>query len=114
MTRRPPRSKRTDTLFPYTTLFRSDGHREQDREQLPERRDVDRIPQSEPEAVHIGPLRRDHAAEQVARLFRRVADERPDRAVGNQLEAVGEECHADEPAEPGREMPRRRERTSAV
>src|SRR3546814_17970014 len=24
MTRRPPRSKRTDTLFPYTTLFRSD------------------------------------------------------------------------------------------
>src|SRR3546814_7430709 len=58
---------------------------------LPERRDVDRIPQSEPEAVHIGPLRRDHAAEQVARLFRRVADERPDRVVGNQLEAVGEE-----------------------
>src|SRR3546814_15130938 len=25
MRRRPPRSKRTDTLFPYTTLFRSDG-----------------------------------------------------------------------------------------
>src|SRR3546814_12828708 len=25
MSRRPPRSKRTDTLFPYTTLFRS-GH----------------------------------------------------------------------------------------
>src|SRR3546814_17039808 len=23
MTRKPPRSKRTDTLFPYTTLFRS-------------------------------------------------------------------------------------------
>src|SRR3546814_18205953 len=23
MTRRPPKSKRTDTLFPYTTLFRS-------------------------------------------------------------------------------------------
>src|SRR3546814_18306985 len=23
--RRPPRSTRTDTLFPYTTLFRSDG-----------------------------------------------------------------------------------------
>src|SRR3546814_5815895 len=39
MIRRPPRSTRTDTLFPYTTLFRSlvppsfpcrfDGHREQ-------------------------------------------------------------------------------------
>src|SRR3546814_3130454 len=31
MIRRPPRSTRTDTLFPYTTLFRSpqivDGHR---------------------------------------------------------------------------------------
>src|SRR3546814_5017376 len=26
MIRRPPRSTRTDTLFPYTTLFRSDGH----------------------------------------------------------------------------------------
>src|SRR3546814_17726251 len=24
--RRPPRSTRTDTLFPYTTLFRSTGH----------------------------------------------------------------------------------------
>src|SRR3546814_6832521 len=27
MIRRPPRSTRTDTLFPYTTLFRSDGRR---------------------------------------------------------------------------------------
>src|SRR3546814_15507883 len=27
MIRRPPRSKRTDTLFPYTTLFRSHEHR---------------------------------------------------------------------------------------
>src|SRR3546814_2141883 len=27
MTRRPPRSTRTDTLFPYTTLFRSQGKR---------------------------------------------------------------------------------------
>src|SRR3546814_9613625 len=26
MIRRPPRSTRTDTLFPYTTLFRSDTH----------------------------------------------------------------------------------------
>src|SRR3546814_11867251 len=28
MIRRPPRSTRTDTLFPYTTLFRSDERRE--------------------------------------------------------------------------------------
>src|SRR3546814_1329058 len=27
MNRRPPRSTRTDTLFPYTTLFRSGGQR---------------------------------------------------------------------------------------
>src|SRR3546814_2714514 len=27
MIRRPPRSTRTDTLFPYTTLFRSKGYR---------------------------------------------------------------------------------------
>src|SRR3546814_4516452 len=26
MIRRPPRSTRTDTLLPYTTLFRSEGH----------------------------------------------------------------------------------------
>src|SRR3546814_4705187 len=30
MIRRPPRSTRTDTLFPYTTLFRSTGMRETD------------------------------------------------------------------------------------
>src|SRR3546814_13082402 len=29
MIRRPPRSTRTDTLFPYTTLFRSQRHRPQ-------------------------------------------------------------------------------------
>src|SRR3546814_10580352 len=29
MIRRPPRSTRTDTLFPYTTLFRSHGQRQQ-------------------------------------------------------------------------------------
>src|SRR3546814_1435017 len=28
MIRRPPRSTRTDTLFPYTTLFRSEEHAE--------------------------------------------------------------------------------------
>src|SRR3546814_1335525 len=30
MIRRPPRSTRTDTLFPYTTLFRSLSQRERD------------------------------------------------------------------------------------
>src|SRR3546814_2355232 len=32
MIRRPPRSTRTDTLFPYTTLFRSHDHAIVDRE----------------------------------------------------------------------------------
>src|SRR3546814_1932859 len=31
MIRRPPRSTRTDTLLPYTTLFRSRSHRQQRR-----------------------------------------------------------------------------------
>src|SRR3546814_1410763 len=31
MIRRPPRSTRTDTLFPYTTLFRSEGRGEEHR-----------------------------------------------------------------------------------
>src|SRR3546814_3564974 len=43
MIRRPPRSTRTDTLFPYTTLFRSHlaghpaVHREQPERQAPRR-----------------------------------------------------------------------------
>src|SRR3546814_14433029 len=37
MIRRPPRSTRTDTLFPYTTLFRSDGGA------LGQREDVDAL-----------------------------------------------------------------------
>src|SRR3546814_21109561 len=40
MIRRPPRSTRTDTLFPYTTLFRSAGrvrHREKGRQAPPPR-----------------------------------------------------------------------------
>src|SRR3546814_8400748 len=33
MIRRPPRSTRTDTLFPYTTLFRSEADRAADAQQ---------------------------------------------------------------------------------
>src|SRR3546814_15166696 len=36
MIRRPPRSTRTDTLFPYTTLFRSSRGRLQRRRLLPQ------------------------------------------------------------------------------
>src|SRR3546814_5690470 len=43
MIRRPPRSTRTDTLFPYTTLFRSHGddRPRRHREQEPPRRQCD-------------------------------------------------------------------------
>src|SRR3546814_20979872 len=40
MIRRPPRSTRTDTLFPYTTLFRSDGRAFPRRRQISGRRDA--------------------------------------------------------------------------
>src|SRR3546814_7913664 len=50
MIRRPPRSTRTDTLFPYTTLFRSrlDKHRERQPRRHrppPEHRPPDRVEQ---------------------------------------------------------------------
>src|SRR3546814_4479619 len=35
MIRRPPRSTRTDTLFPYTTLFRSARRREENLQDVP-------------------------------------------------------------------------------
>src|SRR3546814_13870697 len=43
MLRRPPRSKRTDTLFPYTTLFRSERHEQDQRED--QRADAERLGQ---------------------------------------------------------------------
>src|SRR3546814_16534877 len=42
MIRRPPRSTRTDTLFPYTTLFRSVHRREEALGVVPEDRGGDR------------------------------------------------------------------------
>src|SRR3546814_4553459 len=64
MIRRPPRSTRTDTLFPYTTLFRS--HRRAPGREIPGRR----------EAVTPSPVRgasvhyRVEAADLHAHLFR--------------------------------------------
>src|SRR3546814_10212558 len=70
MIRRPPRSTRTDTLFPYTTLFRSLGrdhqrrlvqhrldppgrhHRDEQDQQQAEEQDVERQP---PDEVHRVP-----------------------------------------------------------
>src|SRR3546814_14761986 len=43
MIRRPPRSTRTDTLFPYTTLFRSQPLRAGDLRERDDRRPIARI-----------------------------------------------------------------------
>src|SRR3546814_2576582 len=53
MIRRPPRSTRTDTLFPYTTLFRSRLRLAEDRATLG--------------VAHDGPLDLERAAEDVER-----------------------------------------------
>src|SRR3546814_1141576 len=68
MIRRPPRSTRTDTLFPYTTLFRSDG-------------------QAQP---HLHPHRRqwhDRPGGRLARVEGRSADGRDRHGGGNQCRA---------------------------
>src|SRR3546814_17685657 len=64
MIRRPPRSTRTDTLFPYTTLFRSVADRsgrQVERRELRQRPRPDRLPGVEPgidnELKHIARAR---------------------------------------------------------
>src|SRR3546814_18232668 len=53
MIRRPPRSTRTDTLFPYTTLFRSSDARA-----LPGRRALGAVPLHAARGAAFGPVRR--------------------------------------------------------
>src|SRR3546814_10569127 len=60
MIRRPPRSTRTDTLFPYTTLFRSE-HRLRNRDMLLGRR---RALAAEQGIEQTGEVRAAEAAEQ--------------------------------------------------
>src|SRR3546814_4287347 len=55
MIRRPPRSTRTDTLFPYTTLFRSQCPRDSPVAGQAARLQVDRNP-LRIDAVPVGPL----------------------------------------------------------
>src|SRR3546814_19626611 len=55
MIRRPPRSTRTDTLFPYTTLFRSRDGGVDDRLRLLRRRRAVQIVPAGGQAGEIGP-----------------------------------------------------------
>src|SRR3546814_14965463 len=79
MIRRPPRSTRTDTLFPYTTLFRSipddDIAIPQDRHLAAARRELIVLPALRPGVVI---KRNDDFLEREARLLdRQPAAERP-------------------------------------
>src|SRR3546814_16274197 len=59
MIRRPPRSTRTDTLFPYTTLFRSPAARDAGRFGGPDRlqQHQDQVDRAADEGRLFGPLR---------------------------------------------------------
>src|SRR3546814_1658833 len=73
MLRRPPRSTRTDTLFPYTTLFRSFLLREPVGHRADARREIARFPDTEAEA------RERELGNAIRQPVRHVAD-RPDRS----------------------------------
>src|SRR3546814_2062423 len=74
MIRRPPRSTRTDTLFPYTTLFRSEG-----------------VLRAVGRAIGLAPARCKHHA-------RRVAGDAIEKAVGREVHAAGL-VHRGDPAD---------------
>src|SRR3546814_21078815 len=85
MIRRPPRSTRTDTLFPYTTLFRSDDHHEP-RWDPDHRRVLDRpATRVDPEALEAEPG--------VEELQRAVGLE-PRRHEAEQAHDAGHRCGA--------------------
>src|SRR3546814_16258803 len=78
MIRRPPRSTRTDTLFPYTTLFRSPVEGEKELE-------VDRLLRPEGAVVVEDGDALLHRHEAAAAFRRHVLDERDNRGFGRTL-----------------------------
>src|SRR3546814_12123017 len=76
MLRRPPRTKRTDTLFPYTTLFRSQAQRR--RRHRVERKGLDMVEDGfrtgEQHIVEAGYLRHSRARPDIPSFLRRLAD----------------------------------------
>src|SRR3546814_9262386 len=82
MSRRPQRSTRTDTLFPYTTLFRSVGKRSGDPEPFRE----DKLREGIGHAIYkrpVSPEMVDHAVDSVMRKLRGTGDrDVPSRQVG--------------------------------
>src|SRR3546814_1325060 len=74
MIRRPPRSTRTDTLFPYTTLFRSSRRADQQRTVyaiVRSFREVERGPRSEGNCIRgRGGLRSEEHTSELQSLMR--------------------------------------------
>src|SRR3546814_13026870 len=75
MLRRPPRSTLTDTLFPYTTLFRSRPHRETDQPQAQTEADGSR-------QCPVGDGDRARRAAEQDRLSQRAMDRRMESSDG--------------------------------
>src|SRR3546814_12022490 len=105
MIRRPPRSTRTDTLFPYTTLFRSQGRREGDRQSLgPQARSsrgkVNAMTRVALYARYSSDNQREASVEDQLRLCRQhaeregwtVVESYHDRAIRSEERRVGKEC----------------------
>src|SRR3546814_15089305 len=80
MTRRQPRSTRTDTLCPYMTLFRSDGRT--DRPHAGQGRDRHDVPVVAPLQVRDGRLGQPPRAEDVH------VERAPEHLVGQRIEVV--------------------------
>src|SRR3546814_17583426 len=91
MIRRPPRSTRTDTLFPYTTLFRSPRRRQQRDIAAAHRVAGESLGAARKAALPAAERRR---GEQAAREQRRIAEHRP--AIGQGVGAGARPQFVDE------------------
>src|SRR3546814_19146608 len=89
MIRRPPRSTRTDTLFPYTTLFRSYiQHFGKRNEACVTYRDVDRLGNKlGAQMPGVGPLKDNHA---------RIAPQLPRKLAVSDVDRIDPLCAARE------------------
>src|SRR3546814_14743570 len=80
MIRRPPRSTRTDTLFPYTTLFRSPGLRQRPSGIRDEQLVLQPDTRADRSVEEQGPLRKDRLpSAEAARRRSRAPASRTDR-----------------------------------
>src|SRR3546814_10505761 len=84
MIRRPPRSTRTDTLFPYTTLFRSRG-----------RRPVDAVHRAEAQGGVAAEQRAVHRRRRRIQRMEQVGHARKTEIVAEQVERRGCPLHCE-------------------